>query len=55
MTGISPFYALYTFSTIADTHSSAAAANEAMAGAYQFDMSISHHPDGEYIPRIPVS
>ena len=55
MTGIRPFYALYTFSTVADTHSSAAVANDAMAGAYQFDMSTRHHPNGEYIPRIPVS
>ena len=55
MTGISPFYVLYTFSTVADTHSSAAVAGDAMAGAYKFDMSTIHHHNGEYIPRISVS
>ena len=55
MTGIRPFCVLSMFSTVADTHSSAAVANNAMAGVYQFDMSTRHHLNGEYIPRIPVS
>ena len=43
------------FSIVTDTHLSAAAAKAAMGGAYQFDMSTSHHPNGEYIPRVSVS
>jgi len=43
------------FSIVADTPSSAAAAKAAMGGANQFDMPTSHHPNGEYIPRISVS
>jgi len=54
-TGIRPFRVVYMFSIVTDTHSSAAATKAAMGGAYQFDMSTSHHPNGEYIPRISVS
>ena len=53
--GIRPFHVVYTFSIVADTHSSVTVAKAAMGGAYQFGMSTRHHPNGEYIPRISVS
>jgi len=42
---------------VADSHSSAARATTtiaAMGGPYQFVMSITHHPNGEYVPCISV-
>jgi hypothetical protein len=46
---------MHAFSIVADAYSSVAVAKAAMGGDYQFDVSTSHHSNGEYVPRISVS
>ena len=46
---------MHAFSIVADPYSSVAVAKAAMGGDYQFDVSTSHHSNGEYVPRISVS